>query len=1093
MSISRRLFILLAVPIASLLALGIIGYIARLRIERETKFLAEVQVESLAVIGRVARSFAELRIDARNCVLAQNSRDAEQARAEFETERANLSAQLAKYGDALITGERDRRLFGDFQRLADDWIQGAAQVMDDAVAGRRDEAIARMSGPLRQLGVSASAPLEEWIALNEQIGADAGQRTIAAVERLRFWTIVLGAAGLAASMIVGVLVAGSIVRPVRSLRTAVEHIAKGDYEHEVPHLSGDDETASLARSIDVLRSEAGAVERQRWVKSNASRIAGVLQSAPDVPTFARVLTSELTPLVGQGVSSFYAVVGQQGVLRFVAGFGLADDAAPATVRSGEGLAGQCLKDARPVSWSQPPPDYLRVASTLGQAQPQFVGAWPLLVRNAPVAVIEFACFQEPSAPARALLDELLPVAGISMDLLTRNLESQELLKTLKESEEQFRVLLEAAPDAMLISDEDGRILLANAQAERLLGYRRDELIGNAIEMLVPARVRPDHPRKRQSYHDNAAVRPMGSGMELSAVRKDGSEFAVEISLSPIPRPGGVGHHVCSSLRDITERKRAEMEILAAKQKAEEATKAKSSFLANMSHEIRTPMNGIIGMTELALDTKLTAEQRDYLNTVKSSADALLSLINDILDFSKIEAGRIELDPVDFLLRDSIGDTLSPLSLRASTKGVELAYDVATDVPDALVGDIYRLRQVLVNLVGNAIKFTEKGEVVVGARVLERSADSVNLEFSVRDTGIGIDPAAAARLFKAFEQAETSTTRKYGGTGLGLAISRQLVELMGGQIRLESTPGVGSTFIFNVRMKLGMARESVSAQDAARALQDKVVLIVDDNDTNRRILEAMLKQWGLRTLQADSGEAALAALDRARSAGQTVSIIISDLHMPAMDGFDLIRAVRRHPAFAALPAMLLTSSASPGDQAICESIGVAARLLKPVKQSLLLDNLMIVLSGASARQNAPAPAAKPAAADAAPAGPMRLLLAEDNPVNQKFAIRVLEGAGHTVVVANNGREAVDRSGSEAFDLILMDVQMPVLDGLDATREIRAREAASGGGRRVPIIAMTANAMAGDREMCLDAGMDGYVPKPVKRDVLFAEMGRVRNGG
>jgi two-component system, sensor histidine kinase and response regulator len=513
------------------------------------------------------------------------------------------------------------------------------------------------------------------------------------------------------------------------------------------------------------------------------------------------------------------------------------------------------------------------------------------------------------------------------------------------------------------------------------------------------------------------------------------------------------------------------------------------------------MNGIIGMTELALDTELTAEQRDYLNTVKWSADALLTLINDILDFSKIEAGRIELDPIEFLLRDALSDTLNPLALRASSKGLELAYDIAPDVPDALVADIYRLRQVLVNLVGNAIKFTERGEVVVSVRVAGSNGDGDDggrvLEFAVRDTGIGIPPAAAQKLFKPFEQADAATTRKYGGTGLGLAISRQLVELMGGAIRLDSAPGQGSTFTFTTRVRLGTARSTASRLDAAQVLDGKMALIVDDNETNRRILEVMLGHWGLRTISAESGAAALALLDRSTNAGQPVSLVITDLHMPEMDGFELIAALRRQSAFNLLPVVLLTSSASPGDQKRCDDLHVAARLLKPVKQSLLLDNIMRIVCGDGREQHHPAAPAAEAASREHAGGPdqsLRVLLAEDNPVNVKFALKLLERAGHQVTLAENGRRAVDLWASEpAFDVILMDVQMPEMDGLDAARAIRRTENERGGDGRVPIIAMTANAMAGDREMCLEAGMDGYVAKPVKKDALFGEVERVLSKG
>ncbi len=771
----------------------------------------------------------------------------------------------------------------------------------------------------------------------------------------------------------------------------------------------------------------------------------------------------------------------------------------------------------------------RVSDTLGYSPEEVLGRSPgdfahpahraeaeaafarAMATSAPIRELERLCVSRDGREV-TLLTSGVPILdaagtvigyrGVDRDVTARH----EAERALREQYDLLQRLIDTIPSPVYYKDWKGTYLGCNRAFAEAFGVSEESVVGlSGDDLLAPDLAAECSRMDRELLHHPGPQR-----YRTSLVYADGTQREVLFSKATFSSHSDQVAGIVGVLVDITEHRRAEEALRTAKEVAEaaraelqvantelqtaiqhareqalaadRANRAKSEFLANMSHEIRTPMNGVIGMTELALDTELTAEQREYLEAVRTSADALLAVINDILDFSKIEAGKLELDLVDVDLRQLVDQVLQGFALTAHRKGLELACEVSPDVPDAVVADPVRLRQVLLNLVSNALKFTSEGEVVVTVDVASASKEAVGLHFAVSDTGSGVPRDKQRAIFEAFAQADGSTTRKHGGTGLGLTISSQLVRMMGGHIWLESEERAGSKFHFTVELEIGVPAPEEPGRDQTVSLSDLRVLVVDDTAVNRRILHEMLHNWGMRPVAVAGGEEALAAMATAAAEGLAFDLVLLDARMPQMDGFTVAARIRDDRDIGGPTVMMLTSDGQTGESARCRDLGIHATLIKPIRQAQLLQAVTAAMSGAHLNlppETPPSQASDPIGTPRAMRG-LRVLLAEDNAINQKLAARLLEKRGHQVHVVANGNEAVAAVGAETFDLVLMDVQMPQMDGLQASEEIRRRETEVG--RHTPIIAMTAHAMKGDRERCLAAGMDDYVTKPVKEAEL-----------
>ncbi|HEY6528804.1 MAG TPA: response regulator [Cellvibrionaceae bacterium] len=1189
---------------------------------------------NLILIGRTLRQY----------ILAPSLAQRREAKVGFDQAILNLEKELDAARKSIYR-ERVKRLLDKYELEFEQYKRNAnyAITLVDENAEYQHKAINFVSSAqFSEVGDTADNSLNQMAELIEE-GAHETAMAMAAQSRntqqLKFG---LMAAGLLFGGIVGVLIGRSIMRPANRLRYAIDHLAKGNVNDTIPLTDYPNEIGVIARGVEQLQDVYRAMEYQRWGKTHLAEIAAQLQQADSFCGLSRAVLSTLCPLVGAAHAVLY--INEEGDgLRLLGGYGYRErKQLNQHFAIGEGLVGQCALEKTPITLMDPPADYITINSGLGESLPRVIVLLPVLHNDSLLGVLELASFQPFGKREMDLLDALMPSLGMSMQLLERSIHTRRLLEETQEQalrmekqaaqlEEQsvemeaqqaelmqteawYRGIVETAPDGMLVANEQGTIILCNPKAEDLFGYAQGELMGQSVDQLVPLAARMGHAQKRAGFMLSGGSRAMGAGLDLKGLRKDGSEFPIEIGLSLLPDLGGRGVCACTSIRDISERivvqkqlqlanflseqameltrsgywhvplkesdgyynsseraaaifgdlprkdwryhvmdewfanvklgdevaaeavltnftaaiegtvprydvtyaykrpidgrivwihamahvvrntegeatdmygvtmdvtatREIEKNLQQAKELAEDATRMKSDFLANMSHEIRTPMNAIIGMSHLVLKTELEPRQRDYIKKIQGSGQHLLGIINDILDFSKIEAGKLTIEYTDFELDKVLDNVANVSSEKTSAKGLELIFNIDQNVPRYLNGDSLRIGQILINYANNAVKFTDQGEIVIAVKVLEQTGYEALLHFSVRDTGIGLTDEQQTQLFQSFQQADTSTSRKYGGTGLGLAISKQLAQLMDGDVGVESVYGKGSTFWFTARLRKTVVPMKNLLLEPA--LRNKRALVVDDHDMARGVLDILLSKMSFKVDEAASGQEAIVAIQRAVQTGQPYEIVFLDWRMPGMDGIETARAITELALQTTPHLVMVTAYGREEVLQAAESVGLDDVIIKPVNPSILFDSVVRILGGQLEEIYTEDSARDSNEADLSTIAGAAILVAEDNELNQEVATGLLTDAGFVVTIANNGQEAVNLLKQHSYDIVLMDMQMPVMDGVSATHEIRKSASIS----ELPIVAMTANAMTQDKERCIAAGMNDHIAKPIDPDELF----------
>jgi two-component system sensor histidine kinase/response regulator len=996
--------------------------------------------------------------------------------AQFDADVAHLR-QLVPEHEVLIARIED----GHRKRLS-----FRAILLDKLTSGHPEAALAIINDPAQQ--DKARQMIDEPLsALTTSIRDSTRQANLDLLDEEQLQVKLMLAAmafGVIFFLAISLLVTRSIVKPLFHLRDRIAELVDGKLDAEISFVDQKNEIGEIARALFFLQQSAREQDNKAWSKEHLAAISAEAQKAESLEEYGNALLARLCPLVGAVQALCYVDIDSNDQMQPISAYGRST-LGPAFA-FGEGLVGQCAKDQKPLVTTIPPAGSLHFASGLLNSPPERLLLLPLMQRNSAIGIIELALSAPPVTRVTLLLEELPAVLAPTLEVQRRNLRTERLAQEIQaqaeeigRKEEEMRRLLESTSEGIFGVDLKGHITFANTAAAHLLGYTEAALLIGVASHENMHSIYPDgspYPKADCPICQTMKTNASSSCDNEIFLRADGSSFPVAYSCAPLSRNGRVIGAVVS-FQDITERQALGEEMRNARKLAEEASRMKSDFLANMSHEIRTPMNAIIGMAHLALNTELTPRQRDYLRKIRLSGQHLLGIINDILDISKIEAGKLLVEKTDFDLETTLTGVINLIADKAAEKDLEIVLDVAADVPINVIGDSLRLGQVLINYANNAVKFTERGEIDLIVRVREKDDDCVKLWFGVRDTGIGLTPEQIATLFSAFTQADASTTRKYGGTGLGLAISRQLAELMGGEVGVDSVPGQGSTFWFTARLGIGHASTRLLLPEPD--LRGRHVLVVDDNANARQVMGEMLSGMSFNVDVVPSGPAAVDAVQQADRERKPYDLVFMDWHMPEMDGIEAGRRIRK--LSLAEPPHLLLVTAYGREEVFheAEESGIHDILVKPVNASVLFDAAMRVLHGHEGeRPQLVAPASEMLSALSTIAG-ARILLVEDNELNQEVALELLRQARFAVDLAENGKVALQRLEATSYDLVLMDMQMPVLDGIDATTALRQRPELAG----LPVVAMTANVLEADRQRCLDAGMNDFLSKPIEPELLW----------